>query len=317
MATDASEAKLEQISVDAIDRNPENPRLIFRSGEMADLLESIRIHGIQVPISVYKAGRRFVLIDGERRLRCSININRLTITELVQQKPNSLGNLLLMFNIHALREQWDLLTIAMKLPRVIELLEKKFGRRPTEREIAEQSGLNRSIIRRSKLLMDLPQEYREQILDELNKPKAQQKITEDLFIEMERSLTTLQRAMPAVIADSGHRDKARKVLLKKFKRGVITNRVHFRMLAKMARVEKVNYDPDKMEAHLEKLLSENDYSIEQAYEETVASAYKERDIGTRISNLIEALDGLDADEIDDDVKEKLAELAKQIEKLIS
>ena len=48
---------------------------------------------------------------------------------------------LLMFNIHALREQWDLLTVALKLPKIIDLLTKEAGKAPTEREISEKTGL--------------------------------------------------------------------------------------------------------------------------------------------------------------------------------
>ena len=112
----ASDAKLEQIPVDRIDRNPENPRIIFRGDELNQLLKSIRRRGVQVPVSVYKEGSRYVLIDGERRWRCCLKLNRKTIPALVQHKPDTLTNLLLMFNIHALREQWDLLTMARSYP---------------------------------------------------------------------------------------------------------------------------------------------------------------------------------------------------------
>ena len=305
MPNDASTAKLEQIRTDLIDRNPENPRLVFRPGELEDLLESIRVHGVQVPIAVYKEGKRFVLIDGERRWRCSLKLNRPTIPALVQAKPDPLSNLLLMFNIHSLREQWDLLTIALKLPRVIELLATKLGWEPSEREISEQTGLNRSIIRRCKLLMQLPQEYRDDILEELNKPKAQQKITEDLFIEMERALKTVERAMPAVIPS---KDKVRKVLLKKYKSGVINNRVHFRNIAKIARAEKVGYDAGAAASQLRQLFQDNGYSIEDAYLNSVGEAYKERDVGTRVTSLLSLLEAIEPDEIDDELKSKLQAL---------
>src|SRR5438128_9493729 len=106
-----------------------------------------------------------------------------------------------MFNIHSLREQLDLLTIALKLPRVMDLLEKEHGKTPTEIELAAYTGLSRAVIRRSKLLHELPREYKERILGELEKPKSQQKLTEDFFIEMERSLKSVQRRVPDVIHD--------------------------------------------------------------------------------------------------------------------
>ena len=149
----AEHSELKEIPVDKIVRNPENPRIVFRSTELEELLESIRRYGIQVPISVYAERNRYVLIDGERRWRCCIKLNRKTIPALIQSKPDALTNLLLMFNIHALREQWDLLTIALKLPRIIDLLNNELGTKPNERELAEHTGLTRAIIRRSKLLM--------------------------------------------------------------------------------------------------------------------------------------------------------------------
>ena len=313
MPTDATDAKLEQLSTDLIDRNPENPRLVFRPGELDDLMESIRVHGIQVPIAVYREGKRYVLIDGERRWRCSLKLNRPKIPALVQQKPDPLGNLLLMFNIHSLREQWDLLTIALKLPRVISLLEHKQDRGPTEKEISEQTGLNRSVIRRCKLLMELPQEYKDIILQELNKPKAQQKLTEDFFIEMERALTTVERAIPSVIRN---RDNVRRILIKKYKAGVITNKTHFRDLAKIARAERVGFDINEAADELVKVFQDNKYSIEQAYVASVGEAYNERDVSTRIATLITLLEAINASEIDAGLRGSLALLITKAQQLL-
>lgn len=305
MQISASNAELVQVPVVLIKRNPENPRLVFRPAEMDELLESIRKYGVQVPIAVYRYRKHFVLIDGERRWKCCMKLNKETIPALIQQKPDALTNLLLMFNIHALREQWDLLTIALKLPRVIELLTTRLGRSPNERELAAESGLARGVIRRSKLLMELPQEYKDMMLKELNKPKPQQKITEDLFIEMERALTTVQNALPDLI---DRRNRIRRVLIDKYRRGVITNIVHFRMVAKIARAEKVEVDPDKAGRVLNRLFKDNDYSIEQAYEASVADAYTERDVLTRIRSLIELLENLPSAAVDEDIRDNLRQL---------
>src|SRR5258707_14776869 len=159
----AAHSTLRDVSIELIDKNLDNPRLVFRPGELEELTESIRRYGVQVPITVYREGHRYVLIDGERRWRSSIKLNKRTIPALVQAKPDPLTNLLLMFNIHALREQWDLLTIALKLPRVLELLRIQLGRDANEREIALETGLNRAVVRRSRLLMMLPSKYQQMI----------------------------------------------------------------------------------------------------------------------------------------------------------
>src|SRR5438445_8600413 len=136
----------------------------MRSGELENLLRSIKEYGVQVPVTVYQKGDRYVLIDGERRWICSQKLNLKTIPAIIRDEPTELQNLLVMFNIHSLREQWDLLTIALKLPRVISLLTEQRGKSPTEIQLAAHTGLSRAVIRRSKLLQELPDRYKKRIL---------------------------------------------------------------------------------------------------------------------------------------------------------
>src|SRR4051812_43383883 len=133
--------ELLQIPPDQIDRNPDNPRLVFRTEDMETLLDSIRRYGIQVPLTVFREGRRYILIDGERRWRCAKKLNLSSVPAISRKRPTELENLLLMFNIHALREQWDYITIANKLPRVIQLFRDENYREPKEQELSEITGL--------------------------------------------------------------------------------------------------------------------------------------------------------------------------------
>lgn len=57
----------DHIPVGAIDRNPFQPRKEFAEEAIAELSESIRIHGLLQPLLVRPAGGRFQLIAGERR----------------------------------------------------------------------------------------------------------------------------------------------------------------------------------------------------------------------------------------------------------
>jgi hypothetical protein len=218
-----------------------------------------------------------------------------------------------MFNVHSLREQWDLLTIAVKLPRVIDLLQTELGKRPTEAEISEKTGLPRARIRRCKLLLDLPEEYIELMLDELKKPKIQQRLSEDVFIEMERALTTVARILPDLIDD---KDKVRRILIEKYKNQVIPNLVHFRDIAKIARAEKVNADKGIARRALAKLFTPNSYSITQAFNDSVSAAYVERDLRTRVEALTNRLESLEIEGMDEDLVEKLKALILIASKLI-
>lgn len=312
----AEQAGLADIEVDKIDRNPDNPRVIFRQRELDDLAESILNNGVLQPISVYSEGDRFVLIDGERRWRCSRKVNLKTIPALVQPKPNPLDNLLMMFNIHSLHQQWDLLTVANKLPRVTELLKDRLGKAPTEKDVAEATGLPRAVIRRCRLLLDLPQHYLDELLDELKKPKPLRRFTEDFFIEMERALKTIQNALPQVLDTEEKKEQARAALVDKYDRGVISNMVEFRQLAKVARAKNVEVDTSQAATALKRLFTAPRYSIQQAYDDTVSSAYLERDIATRVSGLIELLEGINPKDLDEEALRGLRRLATIVTGLV-
>lgn len=313
MTSSASDASLEDIPVSQIERNPENPRLVFREAELQELLESIRRYRVQVPVSVYRDKGKYFLIDGERRWKCATKLNLKTIPALIQPKPEPLDNLLMMFNIHALREQWNLLTIALKLPTIISLVEAELGRAPRIPELAERTGLPATTIRRSRLLMELPPRYRDLILEELKKPDNKQRFTEDFFIEMEKALKTVERAMPDVIPDKEH---VRRVLLRKYKNETIDNLVKFRLVGKIARAEKVGVDVKTARRALQKLFEQNDFSIDAAFESSVGEAYKERDIGTRIETLLHLLEDIALDTLEDDVREKLERLRRRLTRLL-
>ncbi len=313
MSVEHGPGHLADIPVNRIRPNPENPRLTFRQGELEELQESIRQYGIQVPIAVFKRGSDYILIDGERRWRCASKLNLKTIPALVQREPKPLENLLLMFNIHALREQWDLLTIALKLPTVVSLLKRELKRTPNESELAGKTGLSRGVIRRCRLLMELPKEYQDQLLEELKKPKSKQTLSEDLFIEIEKSLKTLIRAMPDLVTD---KNIARRALLDKYRTKVIDNIVDFRKVAKIARSTTVGVDAGVAKTALERILTEAKYTITQAWNDTVSEAYAERDIVSRIDHLLEKLNDLKQGEVDDDVRDKLEQLVERAKALL-
>jgi ParB/RepB/Spo0J family partition protein len=307
-----STGELQQIPLDKLDRNPENPRIFFRQQEMEELTESIRRYGVQVPISAYATGDRFIIIDGERRFRCSKKLNTPTIPAIVQSQPDPLQNLLLMFNIHALREQWDLLTIAVKLPRIIELYRERHSSEPNEKDLAEHTGLSRSAIRRSRLLMELPPHHIDLIRLELEKPKHLQRLSEDFYIEMERSLSTVQNRMPDLIPDDRAKETIREVLVSKYKDEVIKNVTDFRMLAKMARPENVSANRVVAEKALRRVFQPNKVSIDEAYKKSVQPAYSKRELSTVIESLIDDLENMERPLNDRTIRELLEQLVEVI-----
>ena len=165
-----------------ISPNDENPRIIFRQEELDNLTLSIKKIGLQVPITVYQDRQgKYKIIDGERRWRVFKKLNFETVPAIIQDKPNELDNLLIMFNIHALREQWDLFTISNKLTKIISLFEEKNQREPKELELSLSTGLTRGMIRRCKLLIELPDKYKDKLLKGTQKTKRSTKVKRGFF----------------------------------------------------------------------------------------------------------------------------------------
>jgi len=315
-----SKSELEEIPPGKIKRNPDNPRIFFRPKEMETLMASIGKYGIQVPITVYAEGGHYVLIDGERRWRCADKLNLKTIPALVQPKPSPLDNLLLMFNIHALREQWDYFTIANKLPSVIQEFKKLHGKEPNEIELSEATGLTRSQVRRCRVLLDLPKKYKDLLVDELSLPKQSQQLSEDFFIEMEKSLKTVQSRVPAAVQNL---DRVRDALIKKFRSGVIGNITDFRKLSKIATsIEKIGVQEREAKMAIQQILSPNKVGIDTVYTEHFALRYDEKKVLISIDSITDYLETIATHKeqatahLDPELKKRLKHLKEIIDQVL-
>ena len=83
---DADEGAIQarHIRVDLIDPDPDQPRARFDETALAELADSIRLHGVIQPIEVEEAGNgRYRLHHGERRWRASLLAQRPTIPAVI------------------------------------------------------------------------------------------------------------------------------------------------------------------------------------------------------------------------------------------
>jgi len=139
-------SELLHIPVDKIIPNPENPRLIFNQERLDALAESIAEVGILVPLIVFQEDDgRYILLDGERRWRCAKRLNIKDVPANIIAKPSKVENILRMFNIHNVREDWELMPTALKLRQVMEVLGLT-----NERRLSGLTSLTISTIRRCK-----------------------------------------------------------------------------------------------------------------------------------------------------------------------
>ena len=187
----------------------------------------------------------------------------------------------MMFNIHNVRVDWDPMPMALKLQDVKELLEKE-GKDSSAKTLSAITGVRLSSVRRALDLLDLPQKYQNMLVKESNKPRAEQRVRADLFIEIYKSLHAIERHAPEVLEDI---TKTRYVdsMVQKYLDDVVDNVVSFREVSKIARAEHAGVDRGEAIPALIKLVRKHDYSIKDAYHDTVEAAYTRRDLVTRLN----------------------------------
>lgn len=248
-------------------RNPENPRLIFREDELNALEESISSQGILVPLTTYAEDDGFVILDGERRWRCALKLGLSSVPAIVQEKPDEVTNIMMMFAIHKARSDWDPLPTAMKLEQLGKILSRRLGRPAKEAEIAAAASLSRGEVRRYRNIIALPDKYKNLLMGELLKPRPAQKVTVDLVLETTRGAKAL--ALREIIPASDQWQLVDSVI-DKFVGGVITSTVEPRLLPKIARaVERSELPLKEARRVTRKLIENTGYSIQSAFSESV------------------------------------------------
>ncbi len=80
---------LRHIKVDMVSADPDQPRRFFEPGAIAELTESVKIHGVLQPIVVAPMGAgKYQIVAGERRWRAASSAGLETIPALVRTLTN-------------------------------------------------------------------------------------------------------------------------------------------------------------------------------------------------------------------------------------
>ncbi len=268
-------------------RNKDNPRLIFRQDDLDALQQSIADQGILVPLTVFKEGHGYRLLDGERRWRCAIKLGLSKVPVIVQPKPERLQNIMMMFAIHHARKDWDPLPTALKLQDLEDEFTKRNGRKPNETELAGLASLSRGEVRRLKKLLALPESYRDDLLKELDKPRSEQVLTVDHVLEATTAASLLRKRG---IVDHKTEDQLRKSIISKFRTKVINNTVAPRKLARMARaVERNELSLVNAKHVIRKFIDSPTYDIDSAFRDSVEQVDFEHSVEQNVDRLASAL----------------------------
>jgi len=142
----------QDISVDAIDANPFQPRTSFDEQALEELAASIRKLGIVQPLTLRETGTgRYQLIAGERRLRAAKLAGLSHVPAYIRTADDqAMLELALVENIQ--REDLDAVEVAISFQRLIE--ECKL----TQEQLSERVGKQRSTVANYLRLLKLPAE---------------------------------------------------------------------------------------------------------------------------------------------------------------
>lgn len=313
---DAAASSVSLVNPIEIDRNPENPRLIFREDELLSLQESIATQGILVPLTLYRSSKGYVILDGERRWRCALKLGLTVVPAIVQPEPDPVTNIMMMFAIHKTRNDWDPLPTAIKLDDLRKAIAKKLGRIPTEGELAAAASLGRGEVRRYRNIMALPKKYKDQLLAELEKPRPEQSLTVDHVLESVRGSRALKNQ--EVLSES-EAENLVDAIVDKFVDGTLSSTVEPRLLTRIARAVQRDEISTKVARRVSiKIINDSNYTINQAFSDSVEKIdfeYGTEQLATRVvSRLSEHLDR--SYELGESLEASLRELQSVIRRLL-
>ncbi len=149
-STDRNNPGLKNIPLDFIERNPFQPRGNFDEEAIAELADSISVHGLIQPITVRRLHENaYQIISGERRLRAAGIAGLESIPAYVRTADDQeMLEMALVENIQ--RENLNPIEIAISYHRLLDECDL------TQEELSDRVGKNRSTISNYIRLLKLP-----------------------------------------------------------------------------------------------------------------------------------------------------------------
>jgi ParB family chromosome partitioning protein len=147
------------LPIDLVQRNPGQPRKHFDEGELTELANSIRTHGVLQPILVRPIpGGKYEIVAGERRWRAAQRAGLHSIPAVIREL-NEVEVLEIAIVENVQRTDLNPIEEAQGFQALID----RFGR--TQEEIAEAVGKSRPHIANMLRLLKLPDDLQEMVRD--------------------------------------------------------------------------------------------------------------------------------------------------------
>jgi len=147
-----------EIDIDLIEPNPQQPRTRFAETGLEELAASIRANGIVQPIVVRPLGGRYQIVAGERRWRAAQRAGIRRVPAVVREIPDEkLLELALVENIQ--RQELNPIEEAEAYRKLIEHIGL------TQEQVAERVGKERTLITTVMRLLKLPNDVQRHIVE--------------------------------------------------------------------------------------------------------------------------------------------------------
>lgn len=158
VASNAVDVPPNEIDIDLIEPNPEQPRVQFTDSNLEELAASIRANGIIQPIVVRRHNGRYEIVAGERRWRAAQRAELRKIPAVVREVADEkLLEVALIENIQ--RQELNPIEEANAYRKLIENIGL------TQEQLAERVGKERSLIATTMRLLQLPNDVQRHIVD--------------------------------------------------------------------------------------------------------------------------------------------------------
>ncbi|HEY8414269.1 MAG TPA: ParB/RepB/Spo0J family partition protein [Thermaerobacter sp.] len=145
--------RIEHIEIDRVRPNPYQPRRDFDPQAMAELVESIRQHGIVQPLLVRREGDGYRLVAGERRWRAAREAGLKVVPAVVREMSDTeMMEIALVENLQ--REDLNPIEEAQGYRMLCEELGL------TQEQVSQRVGKSRSHIANMMRLLQLPEDLR-------------------------------------------------------------------------------------------------------------------------------------------------------------
>ena len=314
--------RIQNISISQIETNTLNPRKRFVEDEADALIESIISKGLLNPIIVFKRkeDNKYIILDGERRYRAFVKLNNKEIScHVLEDEPNDLENLSLMFHIHNVREEWTDFAIAQTLIKVIDEMGKSIQSltRPDRLEIAEITSLSEYKIKKYLVFYDYPQNIIDRFLSSETADEPTKGMDPDILSEMHAPIKIIEKELPSFLVKYS-KEKIIDACIDKKANDVIKTNRDFRLLTKSLNAMKNGHvRKEVIFEKLESFINELNVTPTSIFEDTSETVYQVDSILKKTEVLIKEVQNLNLNQVTKNERDQIKDFIEKLSLILN